>query len=130
MVGWHSCQPLKHVVPFIQPLKPDVTFCGYCCSWLTLAEPPFWRGSGCALPVMAAAQIRRFCMPADPAEFPSFPPVPHAGAASITSPTRLTRRATRPANEKRPGVVTACGEGRQLKGDAHDPGPERAARPA
>jgi hypothetical protein len=29
-----------------------------------LKYPPIWRGSGCALSVMAAAQIRRFCMPA------------------------------------------------------------------
>jgi hypothetical protein len=58
--------------------------------WLTHPEPPFWRGSGCALPVMAAAQIRRFCLPANPAELPSFPLVPHAGAASLTSPARLT----------------------------------------
>jgi hypothetical protein len=52
-------------------------------------KPSSWRGSGCALSVMAAAQIRRFCMPANPAEMSSFSPVPQAGAASITSPAPL-----------------------------------------
>jgi hypothetical protein len=47
----------------------------------------FWRGSGCALMVVAAAQIRRFYMLANPVDLG----------------WQLGRRM-----RKRPGVVTAC----------------------
>jgi len=53
----------------------------------------FWRGSGCALLVMAAAQIRRFCMPASPAEFPPSPRAAlRGGRHHQPSPADLARQ--------------------------------------
>jgi len=95
-------------------------------------RPPSRSGVAAAVPCRLWLPLRSGASVCPPTQRNSLlPPVPHAGAASIArpGPADLARQLGQ-RNEKRPDMVTACGEGQAVKGDAHDPGPKRAAQPA